>query len=98
MPSRLRSVAVWGNGTLALFFFFITLILLFQLDFVSTLFCGLVTAFAAFNVYVLRQSAVMVSEEEWLKAEIRKAELRKTLAGYDGTNEVVHVTSPPPAA
>ncbi len=40
----------------------------------------LIGALAIFNTYVATKAARLLSEEEWLAAEIRKAELRSKLA------------------
>jgi Ca2+/Na+ antiporter len=98
MPYRIKEIGIWGNGAIAVAFVLITLILLGTVQLVAALFCAMVAGLCAFNVYVIRTAAAMTSEEEWLKSEIRKAELRKTLATYDGSNEVVHVGSPPTSA
>ena len=37
-------------------------------------------ALALFNLYVVEKAARLLSEEEWLRAELRKAELRRRLA------------------
>jgi hypothetical protein len=39
-----------------------------------------IAALGAFNVYVVEKSAGLLGEEEMLKAELRKMELRRQLA------------------
>jgi hypothetical protein len=64
----------------------------------ATLFSLALAALAAFNVYVIEKVAQLTSEEEFLKAEVRKAELRKELASFGAfATDANTVTSGPPA-
>jgi hypothetical protein len=40
----------------------------------------LIATLAGFNIHVATKAARLLSEEEWLAAEVRKTELRKKLA------------------
>jgi hypothetical protein len=80
MSPKVRWVGYYGNGALAVFAGFMALYSLGQYG----LFLGsaAVCALAIFNMRIVRWAAQFTSEEEWLKAEVRKAELRKELASF----------------
>lgn len=82
MPAYIRFVGIIGNGAAAILCTFIVLVSLVKGHGGAVLFFMPVVALTAFNVHVIWKSANLLSEEELLKAEIRKAELRKQLAGY----------------
>jgi len=80
MPPHVRILARLGNLAVGLFGF---LLLLAGFDRVGTpaLIIGLaMIAAAGYNQYAIEKAARLLSEEEWLKAQIRKEELRHRLA------------------
>lgn len=81
MPPRIRLLSRYGNGAAAMLFASLSLFALSKGDFAIALFCAGVAALCGFNVYVMEKAATLLGEEEWLKTEIRKAELRRKLAG-----------------
>lgn len=61
--------------------------------------CLLVAAIAGFNLHVVRKTARLLSEEEWLRSEIRKEELRRELATLRAAalqREAPHLIEGPP--
>lgn len=81
MPAHVRFIGRYGNGLAALFFAFIVLSQSVEGGAVVIIvaLCGL----CLFNIYVIEKSARALAEEEWLKAEVRKAELRRQLQELD---------------
>ena len=86
MPPRIRLIGRYGNGLAAVLFGFFVLFSLVNGRFGLALVCALLAALSAFNVYLTEKAAAMTSEEEWLNAEIRKAELRRKLVATTGTS------------
>ena len=56
---------------------------------------GAFAALGAFDVYALGRAAHLLGEEEWLKAQVRKAELRQTLVHMGVTPDGEPETQPP---
>ena len=81
MPLHVRIIGRFGNGLAA-----ILLGALFLFGYSMPSSDGVLAALlalcvlAAFNLWVIEKAARLLSEEEWLKAELRKAELRRQLA------------------
>lgn len=84
MPSRIRLVGRYGNGVAAVLFAIIFVFALTQGELGFALLCLLVSALAGCNVYIAEKAAALTAEEEWLKAELRKAELRRRLGVLAG--------------
>jgi len=82
MPRRLRLIGRYGNATVAVIFGLFVVIALSKGTLVFALFSVTLAALAVFNWYVIEKAARLTSEEEFLKSEVRKAELRKELADY----------------
>lgn len=80
MPDRIRLTALIGNGVICAAFAIMGLASLGKGEPGLWFFFAIVAATSAFNWYVIRKASRLLSEEEWLHAEIRKAELRKRLA------------------
>jgi hypothetical protein len=78
MSPKTRWVGYYGNGVLAVLSGLFALYSLGQYG----LFLGgaAICALAIFNIRIVKWAAQFTSEEEWLKAEVRKAELRQKLA------------------
>jgi len=49
-------------------------------DFAMSLVLALLGVVFGFNLYLIEKSAMLLSEEEWLKSEVRKVFLRRKLA------------------
>jgi hypothetical protein len=79
MPRHIKLIAYWGNGLLAAAFTVFALALLFKGQPGMSLFFLLLSALGLFNIYVIRKAAYFLSEEQWLEAELRKAEIREKL-------------------
>jgi hypothetical protein len=79
MSPKIKWIGYYGNGALA---FFAGFMALYSLSSVG-LFLGsaAVCILAIFNIRIFRWASQLTSEEGWLQAELRKAELRKELAG-----------------
>jgi hypothetical protein len=86
MPPRIRYLSRYGNGAVAVLFAIVSILALGKGDLGIALFCAAVTVLCAFNVYVMEKAAALLGEEEWLKAEVRKAELRRKLVGLTEDN------------
>jgi multisubunit Na+/H+ antiporter MnhG subunit len=93
MPNRIRLTALLANGAIVLAFGFLTLFALGTGQLALALFFLLVVMAAAFNIHIVRRAAHLLAEEEWLKAEVRKAELRQRLASIQAEDEP---STPPP--
>jgi hypothetical protein len=95
MPGFIRYIARYANGGVALLC--IPLVLVgFSKSIGTSVVFALVAALAAFNVYVIERAARLLSEEEWLKGEIRKEMLRQQLAGIRQDQPLAQVMLPPP--
>ena len=79
MPKYLKLIARLANsGAIAVMLAFV-LFALGKGDFGIALTLGLFTALMGFNLYLIEKSAMLLSEEEWLKSELRKVFLRRKL-------------------
>jgi hypothetical protein len=79
MPPRIRLIGRFGNALAVLLFGALGL---FAGDHGPPGMTFLMLALAAlsgFNLYAIEHAAGLLSEEEWLKSEVRKAELRQRL-------------------
>lgn len=79
MPTRIRFISRYGNGTAAVLFAILFVTAVIKGSWTIALFCGAIAALCAFNVHLTERAASLFGEEEWLKAEVRKAELRRRL-------------------
>ncbi len=81
MPFYVRFISRYGNGLVIVLFGLMALAMLFgrKSNLIGALFFALPAAMCAFNLCTLRRAAQALSEEEWLKSEVRKAELRRRL-------------------
>lgn len=84
MPVRVRLLGRYGNGVAAALFGIIFVFALTRGELGFAFFALLVSCLAGFNVYITEKAAALTAEEEWLKAELRKAELRRKLGGLAG--------------
>lgn len=78
MPRWIRLTALWGNGIVTALWLLVSVVALSRNGNVA-LFTIVGAVLGAFNLYVIAKAAHLLSEEEWLKGEIRKAELRQQL-------------------
>lgn len=79
MPRWIRLTALWGNGIVTALWLLVSVVALSRNGNVALLTVA-GAALGAFNLYVIAKAAHLLSEEEWLKGEVRKAELRQQLA------------------
>ena len=77
-PSQ-KAIGIYGNGVFALLNALIGLTSLASGRFLAVFFGIGACALAIFNIFVIRWAISLTSEEEWLKAEVRKGELRREL-------------------
>jgi hypothetical protein len=91
MPRKLKLVARFANSGAVLVFLFVAIGILARGNVGGALFFLAVTALLAFNLYLIEKSATLLSEEEWLKGEVRKALLRRKLARLEKDDDVVAV-------
>lgn len=84
MPSRMKLIGRYGNGAGAVAFGLIFIFALIRGEIVFAFFALLVSGLAGFNIYITEKAAALTAEEEWLKAELRKAELRRRLGALAG--------------
>ena len=80
MPLTLKWIGTYGNGALVLLAGLLVLGGLINGEFVLILIGLAVAGLGIFNIRVIRWAMALNSEEEWLQAEVRKAELRQHLA------------------
>ncbi|MGD1878839.1 MAG: hypothetical protein ACFB13_15235 [Kiloniellaceae bacterium] len=79
MPKYLKLIARLANsGAIAVMLAFV-LFALGKGDLGIALTLGLFTVLMGFNLYLIEKSAMLLSEEEWLKSELRKVFLRRKL-------------------
>ena len=97
MPPRLRLIGRYGNGALALINAVFVPFAVAEGSFSVALAFLAVAVLGCFNIYVVEKAAAATSEEEWLKAEIRKAELRRKLADLTGDPAAPHALPAPSA-
>lgn len=83
MPAHFWLIGRYGNGVVALMFALFTLVSLDRGRPGLTLTLIALGLLAAFNSYAFGWMARLFSEEESLKGEIRKAELRRKLANFE---------------
>ena len=79
MPPRIRLIGRYGNALAILLFAALTLVGLSRGPEGFAILMLALGALECFNLYALEQAARLLSEEEWLKSEVRKAELRQRL-------------------
>lgn len=84
MPSRMKLIGRYGNGVAAGLFAIIFVFALTNGEVGFALLSLLVSGLAGFNIYIAEKAAALTAEEEWLKAELRKAELRRRLGALAG--------------
>ena len=82
MSPRNKWIGLLGNGAVALFSGIMMLYSLGRYGFFPFLLEAAVCALAVFNIRIFIWTEQFTSEEEWLKAELRKAELRRQIASY----------------
>jgi hypothetical protein len=80
MPQHLKLIARFANSGLALILTAAALGLLSRGDMGAAVATLLLALLLAFNLYLVEKSALLLSEEEWLKGEVRKVLLRRKLA------------------
>jgi hypothetical protein len=80
MPKHLKLIARFANVGLTLFMVLGVLGLLGKGNVGGALFFSLIAVLLGFNLYLIEKSAMLLSEEEWLKSEVRKVFLRRKLA------------------
>jgi hypothetical protein len=80
MPLTLKWIGIYGNGALVLLAGLLVLGGVINGEFVLVLIGLAVAGLGIFNIWVIRWAMALNSEEEWLQAEVRKAELRQHLA------------------
>ena len=80
MSPNLKWTFVIGNGVLAVVAGLIALVSIGKYGVFPFVVETAVCALAVFNIRIILWAARLTSEEEWLKAEVRKAELRHRLA------------------
>jgi len=79
MPRKIKFIAYAGNGLLVGLFTLGALSLLYKGKLGGFLFCALVVALGVYNLYTTWKAAFLLSEEQWLESELRKAEIREKL-------------------
>ena len=82
MPLTLRWIGTYGNGALVLLAGLLVLGGLINGEVLLVLIGLVVAGLGIFNIRVIRWAMALNSEEEWLQAEVRKAELRQHLAEF----------------
>ena len=88
MPSYLKRLSL--AGSMLLFLLFLLLAWVGPSHSTGMMVIGLGgMIIVAFNAYLLRKAARLLEEEEWLKAEVRKAELRQRLRALNGESAAV---------
>ncbi len=79
MPPWIRAICRYGNAIAAAMFAGMTVYGLATASPGLALLFAALGALAIFDIYVIEKAARFLSEEEILKADVRKAELRKEL-------------------
>jgi len=99
MPERIRFTALFANGAMVVIFGFVAFYTLGQGQWPLGIFFVLLALAAGFSFHVIRKAAHLLSEEQWLLAELRKAELRSRLAelGRDDAAPTSRPEQGPPA-
>ena len=80
MPRYLKLIARFTNSGLIIFMVLFSLIGIGKGDLIFAVIFLLLGALLGFNLYLIEKSAMLLSEEEWLKSEVRKIFLRRKLA------------------
>lgn len=80
MPKYLKLFARYINSGLIAMSVLFVVIGIGRGDFAMSLVLALLGVVFAFNLYLIEKSAMLLSEEEWLKSEVRKVFLRRKLA------------------
>ncbi len=80
MSPRIRWIGYCGNGAVTIFSGLLALYSTGRYGFLPVGIEVAVCALAIFNIKIIAWTVQVTSEEEWLKAEVRKAELRQHLA------------------
>jgi hypothetical protein len=80
MPLALKWIGIYGNGALVVLAGLLVLGGLINGEFILVFIGFAVAGLGVFNIWVIRWALALNSEEEWLQAEVRKAELRQHLA------------------
>lgn len=72
MPRFIRLTARYGNALVAIMNISVIVVGLREgRGFWVIMFIGFLAAFAVFNIYVIEECAKLISEDEWLKGEVR---------------------------
>jgi len=79
MPKHLKLIARFVNSGLIVLCLVAAIGLLSDGKLGATLFILSFGVLLAFNLYLIEKAAFILSEEEWLKAEVRKVLLRRKL-------------------
>jgi hypothetical protein len=90
VPAHFWLIGRYGNGAAALVFALFTLVSLDRGRRGLTAALISLCLLAAFNSYAFGWMTRFFSEEEWLKGELRKAELRRKLADLAPPGGAVH--------
>ena len=80
MPKYLKLFARYINSGLIAMSVLFVVIGIGRGDFAMSLVLALLGVVFGFNLYLIEKSAMLLSEEEWLKSEVRKVFLRRKLA------------------
>jgi hypothetical protein len=83
MPKYLRVIARYANGILALLNVAVAVHALSGGKTGGAFISIVLAALLMFNLYLIEKASLLLSEEEWLKAQIRKTLLRRRLANLD---------------
>lgn len=94
MPRNLKLVARFADTAAILVFLVVAIALLSRGNAGSALFGIAVAALFGFNLYLVEKSARLLSEEEWLKGEIRKVHLRRKLQRLASEDEAMTDAAP----
>ncbi|WP_193366749.1 hypothetical protein [Pelagibius marinus] len=79
MPKYLKLIARFANSGAIAIMLLLVLYALGKGKFGMALFLAFFAALLSFNLYLIEKSALLLSEEEWLKSEVRKVFLRRKL-------------------
>lgn len=80
MPRHLKLIARFANSGAILILLLLVLAALSKGVGVGVAIGLVCVALLTFNLYLIEKSALLLSEEEWLKGEVRKIQLRRELA------------------
>lgn len=79
MPRHLKLIARFANSGLAVFCFLMVILSMTEGKFAAAILALAFGVLFAFNLYLIEKAASILSEEEWLKGEVRKVLLRRKL-------------------